>query len=143
MAKPASDDRGVYVDPDRLISLERKGRRVSLLPRQPVSSLLSGRYSSRLRGRGLNFEEIRDYRSGDDVRSIDWKVTARLGKPHIRVFKEERDRQAAVDGGDGSASVKLSRADAAIAKKVAARTMSDPSSDPITGAELGQGAQPS
>lgn len=58
-------------------------------------------------------------------------------------FVEERERQAAVDGGDGSASVKLSRADAAIAKKVAARTMSDPSSDPITGAELGQGAQPS
>ncbi|GEC17428.1 hypothetical protein NWI01_33200 [Nitrobacter winogradskyi] len=94
MTKPASDDGGVYVDLVRLISLERKGRRVSLLPRQPVSSLLSGRNSSRLRGRGLNFEEIRDYRSGDDVRSIDWKVTARLRRPHVRVFKEERDRQA-------------------------------------------------
>src|SRR5215468_1002179 len=47
-----------------------------------------------MRGRGLNFEEIRDYRSGDDVRSIDWKVTARLQKPHIRVFNEERDRPA-------------------------------------------------
>jgi uncharacterized protein (DUF58 family) len=47
-----------------------------------------------MRGRGLNFEEIRDYRSGDDVRSIDWKVTARLQKPHVRVFNEERDRPA-------------------------------------------------
>jgi uncharacterized protein (DUF58 family) len=47
-----------------------------------------------MRGRGLNFEEIRDYRAGDDVRSIDWKVTARLQKPHVRVFNEERDRQA-------------------------------------------------
>jgi uncharacterized protein (DUF58 family) len=46
-----------------------------------------------MRGRGLNFEEIRDYRSGDDVRSIDWKVTARLQSPHVRVFDEERDRQ--------------------------------------------------
>jgi len=55
--------------------------------------LLSGRYASRMRGRGLNFEEIRDYRSGDDVRSIDWKVTARLQSPHVRVFNEERDRQ--------------------------------------------------
>jgi len=55
--------------------------------------LLSGRYASRMRGRGLNFEEIRDYRSGDDVRSIDWKVTARLQSPHVRVFDEERDRQ--------------------------------------------------
>jgi Mn-containing catalase len=53
-------------------------------------------------------------------------------------FVEDRERQAAVDGGDGSASVKLSRKDMALAKKVAARTMSDPSSDPTTGAELGQ-----
>jgi uncharacterized protein (DUF58 family) len=85
---------GVYVDLEELIALEQRGRRVSFLPRQPVHSLLSGRFASRMRGRGLNFEEIRDYRSGDDVRSIDWKVTARLQKPHVRVFNEERDRQA-------------------------------------------------
>jgi Mn-containing catalase len=53
-------------------------------------------------------------------------------------FVEDRAKQAAVDGGDGLASVKLSRSDATIAKKVAARTMSDPSSDPVTGAALGQ-----
>jgi uncharacterized protein (DUF58 family) len=86
-------DAGVYVDLEHLIALEQKGRKVSLLPRQPVHSLLSGRYASRMRGRGLNFEEIRDYRTGDDVRSIDWKVTARLQSPHVRVFNEERDRQ--------------------------------------------------
>lgn len=85
---------GVYVDLDDLIALEYRGRRVSFLPRQPVHSLLSGRFASRMRGRGLNFEEIRDYRPGDDVREIDWKVTARLQKPHVRVFNEERDRQA-------------------------------------------------
>lgn len=85
---------GVYVDLEELIALEYRGRKVSFLPRQPVHSLLSGRFASRMRGRGLNFEEIRDYRAGDDVRSIDWKVTARLQKPHIRVFNEERDRQA-------------------------------------------------
>jgi uncharacterized protein (DUF58 family) len=85
---------GVYVDLDELIGLEQRGRRISFLPRQPVHSLLSGRFASRMRGRGLNFEEIRDYRPGDDVRSIDWKVTARLQKPHVRVFNEERDRQA-------------------------------------------------
>jgi uncharacterized protein (DUF58 family) len=93
MPQPASNDPGVYVDLEHLISLEQKGRKVSLLPRQPVHSLLSGRYASRMRGRGLNFEEIRDYRTGDDVRSIDWKVTARLQSPHVRVFNEERDRQ--------------------------------------------------
>ena len=85
---------GVYVSLDDLLALEYRGRKVSFLPRQPVHSLLSGRFASRMRGRGLNFEEIRDYRPGDDVRSIDWKVTARLQKPHMRVFNEERDRQA-------------------------------------------------
>ncbi|MBR0819882.1 DUF58 domain-containing protein [Bradyrhizobium liaoningense] len=84
---------GVYVDLEDLTALEYRDRKVSFLPRQPVHSLLSGRFASRMRGRGLNFEEIRDYRAGDDVRSIDWKVTARLRKPHVRVFNEERDRQ--------------------------------------------------
>jgi uncharacterized protein (DUF58 family) len=94
MADETAKMPGVYVDLEDLIALERGGRKVSFLPRQPVHSLLSGRFASRMRGRGLNFEEIRDYRSGDDVRSIDWKVTARLQKPHVRVFNEERDRQA-------------------------------------------------
>jgi uncharacterized protein (DUF58 family) len=94
MAETESGMPGVYIDLNDLIALEYRGRKVSFLPRQPVHSLLSGRFASRMRGRGLNFEEIRDYRSGDDVRSIDWKVTARLQKPHVRVFNEERDRQA-------------------------------------------------
>lgn len=85
---------GVHVDLKDLIALEYRGQKVSFMPHQPVHSLLSGRFASRMRGRGLNFEEIRDYRAGDDVRSIDWKVTARLQKPHVRVFNEERDRQA-------------------------------------------------
>ena len=58
-------------------------------------------------------------------------------------FVDDRAKQAAVDGGDGSASVKLNRKDMALTKKVASRTMSDPASDPTTGAELGQGAMPS
>ncbi|MBR0692280.1 DUF58 domain-containing protein [Bradyrhizobium lablabi] len=94
MTETSARTPGVYVGLDDLIALEFRGRKVSFLPRQPVHSLLSGRFASRMRGRGLNFEEIRDYRAGDDVRSIDWKVTARLQKPHVRVFNEERDRQA-------------------------------------------------
>ncbi|MCK1740484.1 DUF58 domain-containing protein [Bradyrhizobium sp. 139] len=94
MIETSAKTPGVYVGLDDLIALEYRGSKVSFLPRQPVHSLLSGRFASRMRGRGLNFEEIRDYRPGDDVRSIDWKVTARLQKPHIRVFNEERDRQA-------------------------------------------------
>src|SRR5215831_5840844 len=92
MAEAQTGMPGVYVDLEELIALEYGGRKVSFLPRQPVHSLLSGRFASRMRGRGLNFEEIRDYRPGDDIRSIDWKVTARLRKPHVRVFNEERDR---------------------------------------------------
>jgi hypothetical protein len=61
-------------------------RGFSLLPCQPVHSLLAGRHASRLRGRGLNFEEIRCYLPGDDIRTMDWPITARTRKPHIRVL---------------------------------------------------------
>jgi uncharacterized protein (DUF58 family) len=83
---------GVYVELDDLIRLQYKARSFSFLPRQPNQSVLAGRHASRLRGRGLNFEEIRHYQQGDDLRAIDWKVTARTRKPHVRVFSEERDR---------------------------------------------------
>ena len=83
---------GVYAELDNLIRLQYKARSFSFLPRQPSHSVLAGRHASRLRGRGLNFEEIRHYQQGDDLRAIDWKVTARTRKPHVRVFSEERDR---------------------------------------------------
>jgi len=83
-----------YASLQDLIKLEHKARGFSFLPRQPVHSLLTGRYASRLRGRGLDFEEIRRYQPGDDIRNIDWKVTARTRKPHSRVYTEERDRPA-------------------------------------------------
>ncbi len=83
---------GVYADLDELIRIQFKARDFSFLPQQPVSSILSGRYASRLRGRGLNFEELRRYLPGDDIRTIDWKVTARTRKPHVRSYSEERDR---------------------------------------------------
>ena len=85
---------GVYVELDELIRLQFKARGFSFLPRQPIHSLLSGRHASRMRGRGLNFEELRDYLPGDDPRTIDWKVTARTGTPFVRVYTEERDRPA-------------------------------------------------
>jgi uncharacterized protein (DUF58 family) len=83
---------GVYANLDELIRIQFKARDFSFLPRQPVSSVLSGRYASRLRGRGLNFEELRRYLPGDDVRTMDWKVTARTRTPHVRVYTEEKDR---------------------------------------------------
>ena len=82
----------VYTSLDELIRLQFEAKDFSLLPKQPVESLLSGRHGSRLRGRGLTFEELRRYRAGDDIRSIDWRATARLRKAHVRVYSEERDR---------------------------------------------------
>ena len=90
-ATPERDDR-VAVSLKHLRSLEHRARGFSFLPKQPVKSVLTGRHGSRLRGRGLNFEELRHYRPGDDIRTMDWKVTNRTGKPHVRVYTEERER---------------------------------------------------
>lgn len=81
-----------YVTLDTLQRLRHRARGFSFLPRQPVHSILTGRHASRLRGRGLNFEELRRYVEGDDIRTIDWPATARLGSPYVRVYTEERDR---------------------------------------------------
>ena len=83
---------GAHASLRELVKLEVEARGFSFLPRQPIHSVLAGRHASRLRGRGLNFEEIRRYLPGDDVRNIDWKVTARARKPYVRVYTEERDR---------------------------------------------------
>ena len=90
--KPSTDKPGVYANLDELIRLQYKAKGFSFLPRQPVHSILAGRHASRLRGRGLNFEELRRYLPGDDIRNIDWKVTARTQQAHVRVYTEEKDR---------------------------------------------------
>lgn len=89
---PSTRARGVYADLEELIRIQFRARDFSFQPRQPVTSILSGRYASRLRGRGLNFEELRRYHPGDDIRTMDWKVTARTRVPHVRVYTEEKDR---------------------------------------------------
>ncbi|PWI32654.1 DUF58 domain-containing protein [Vibrio albus] len=73
--------------------LQYKSQTVRWLP--PGKSLwsqLSGQHHSRQKGRGMNFSEVRKYQPGDDIRSIDWRVTARTGKPHTKLFTEERER---------------------------------------------------
>jgi uncharacterized protein (DUF58 family) len=81
-----------HVSVEDLVRLRHRSHGFSLLPRQPVHSILTGRHASRLRGRGLNFEELRHYWQGDDIRSMDWLATARLRSPHVRIYSEERDR---------------------------------------------------
>lgn len=60
--------------------------------RQPAASALAGAYRSRFRGRGVDFLESRNYQPGDDIRNMDWRVTARTGRAHTKVFQEERER---------------------------------------------------
>ncbi|NIB42871.1 DUF58 domain-containing protein [Pseudomaricurvus alkylphenolicus] len=82
----------VSVDLRHLIELRHQARHLPLSSAGVINSVLVGRHRSRIRGRGLNFEELRHYRTGDDIRLLDWKVTRRTGKPHVRVYAEERER---------------------------------------------------
>ncbi len=91
--KQTSADHRVHVQLKELIKCEHLARGFSFRSLQPVQSPLNGRHASRLRGRGLNFEELRHYRVGDDIRTMDWKVTNRTKKPHVRVYTEERERK--------------------------------------------------
>ena len=86
----------VYVSLAQLMALEFKARALSFVARQPRGSLLSGNHASRLRGRGLNFDELRRYQPGDDLRHLDWRASLRTGKPVVRTFTEERDRPALI-----------------------------------------------
>ena len=85
-----SSQSGVYVTLEELISLQYKTRELPDLRKRLSSGLPAGHNVSELRGRGLDFEELRDYRQGDDPRAIDWRVTQRTRRPHIRVYSEER-----------------------------------------------------
>jgi len=71
--------------------MDKRLRRLQLQTRFPVEHLLAGEYRSVFKGRGMDFDEIRPYEPGDDVRTIDWNVTARTGKPHIKRYIEERE----------------------------------------------------
>jgi len=71
--------------------LLRQVRRIELRTRRLVDSLFSGEYQSVFKGHGIEFAEVREYLPGDDIRSIDWKVTARLGHPFIKRYVEERE----------------------------------------------------
>ncbi|MBT3193821.1 MAG: DUF58 domain-containing protein [Verrucomicrobia bacterium] len=71
--------------------MDRRMRQLQLKTRFPVEHLLAGEYRSVFKGRGMDFDEIRSYTPGDDIRSIDWNVTARTGVPHTRCYIEERE----------------------------------------------------
>lgn len=69
----------------------KKIRRIEIRTNRMAQNLLAGAYHSVFKGRGMDFEEVREYQPGDDVRTIDWNVTARTGSPHIKKYREERE----------------------------------------------------
>jgi len=88
--------RGAYVDINELIALRFPARQLQLGYRSRALNALAGPNKSNFRGRGIDFEEVRSYQHGDDIRTIDWRVTARTGDAHTKLFREERERPVLV-----------------------------------------------
>ena len=87
----------IFVSLQDLLKMEQLSYGFSFLAKkQKVRSILGGKHASKLRGRGLDFEEVRNYVAGDDIRNIDWKVTARTQKTHSRVYSEEKEKPALI-----------------------------------------------
>jgi uncharacterized protein (DUF58 family) len=77
---------------DDLLELRHGAHALGLAAHHRVNSALAGLYASVFRGQGMDYEETREYREGDDIRNMDWRVTARTGSAHLKVFREERER---------------------------------------------------
>jgi uncharacterized protein (DUF58 family) len=86
----------LYPDFNELVKLGAKSYTLSMTSRRRVVSAVNGERNSPFRGHGMEFKEVRQYVSGDDVRYIDWRVTARTGAPHLKVFAEERERSVII-----------------------------------------------
>ncbi|AQT59801.1 DUF58 domain-containing protein [Cellvibrio sp. PSBB023] len=84
--------RGAYTELASLLRCRFSAQDLKLFAHRPARSLLSGGERTRFRGRGMDFEEVRLYQPGDDIRSIDWRVTARTQVAHTKIFREERER---------------------------------------------------
>ncbi|MBY0274525.1 DUF58 domain-containing protein, partial [Candidatus Binatia bacterium] len=86
------EDYGIVASVAELVALRSDAARLDASPRGRVRTLHAGAYASAFRGRGMEFDETRAYQPGDDVRAIDWRVTARTGRVHTKLFHEERER---------------------------------------------------
>src|SRR5512136_3179997 len=73
------------------VELLKKVRRIEIKTRGLSRHIFAGEYHSAFKGRGIAFSEVREYQYGDDIRSIDWNVTARFNHPYVKIFEEERE----------------------------------------------------
>ena len=92
----ALSEDGVYTSVESLLSLRFYAQNLSLKPQKRSASIIDGGARSRYRGRGMEFAEVRPYQTGDDIRSIDWRVTARTQQPYTKLFQEEKERPVLV-----------------------------------------------
>jgi uncharacterized protein (DUF58 family) len=96
LADISSPAKGAYTRLNDLINLRFPARQLQLTRKKRALSVLAGPNKSNFRGRGIDFEEVRNYQAGDDIRAIDWRVTARTGSAHTKLFREERERPVLV-----------------------------------------------
>ncbi|MCL1048946.1 DUF58 domain-containing protein [Shewanella abyssi] len=89
-------DPRLYCELKSLVALKPAAAKLSFLKGRFRTSNQAGRHNSKVRGRGLNFEELRHYQDGDDVKNMDWRTTLRTGKPHVRAYSEEKERQTLI-----------------------------------------------
>lgn len=87
---------GADIKPANLVALRDLASQLPLHKQKRILNDLAGTHTSAVRGRGIDFSEVREYQPGDDIRSMDWRVTARTGDPHIKLFREERERPVLV-----------------------------------------------
>jgi uncharacterized protein (DUF58 family) len=91
MAKCSDKKEEAAVSSRLPLEVIRRIRKIHIHSNYLVNDILAGEYESAFRGRGMEFEEVREYQPGDDVRDIDWNVTARMGHPYVKVYREERE----------------------------------------------------
>jgi len=91
MIKPTAQTPISIEDEARAAEILGRVRRMEVRTNRLVDDALAGRYASVFKGRGMDFDRVRNYVPGDDVRTIDWNVTARTGEPHVKLFTEERE----------------------------------------------------
>ncbi len=92
MHKTAAAEEGIFVPLKTLVGLQAHSQRILPLVTKPLATANVGTRRSAFRGRGMDFAEVRQYEAGDDIRYMDWRVTARTGLPHTKLFEEERER---------------------------------------------------